>query len=69
MEMLPLFWVLKTPVPVQFIYFALSIVIAFAGINRKMGLWGYLFSSVIFSPLIGMMLVLVSDKKKEKKES
>jgi hypothetical protein len=68
MEMLPLFLVLKSTPPVIFFYFVMSFVLAFAGINRKMGFWGYLFSSIIFSPLIGLMLVLASDKKKPKEE-
>jgi len=37
--------------------------IALLGINRKMGFWGYLFSSLLLSPVIGILLLLVSDPK------
>lgn len=63
MNFLPLAMIVKFPFPVQFFYFALSFVIAVAGTNRKMGFWGYLFFSIIFSPLIGLMVLLVSGKK------
>lgn len=65
MNFLPLAMVAKFPFPVQFFYFALSIVIGVAGMNRTMGFWGYLFTSILFSPVIGLMVVLVSGKKEE----
>ncbi|QTA89720.1 hypothetical protein [Desulfonema magnum] len=65
MKYLPLTVILTFPVSIQAIYFALCLVIALAGINRKMGFWGYLFCSIIFSPLIGLMVVLVSEKTKK----
>jgi hypothetical protein len=37
--------------------------IALLGINRKMGFWGYFFSSLLLSPVIGILLLLVSDPK------
>ena len=46
-----LFWVLA------------SVVVAFVGRKRKFGFWGYLFSSLLFTPLVGFMLVLASDAK------
>ncbi|MDM8540624.1 hypothetical protein QUF90_06005 [Desulfococcaceae bacterium HSG9] len=60
---LPLNIVLSYPMNVQIVYFGLSLVLGMAGLNRKMGFWGYLFSSILLSPLIGFMLLLVSDKK------
>jgi len=45
-----------------FNFFA-SFFIALFGINRKMGFWGYFFSSLLLTPLIGVLLVLVSDPK------
>jgi len=65
MEFLPLMIVLKFPANIQFIYFALCFVIAIAGRNRKMGFWGYLFCSIILSPIIGLMVVTVSEKQKQ----
>jgi len=66
---LPLNIVLSYPVSVQFVYFGLSVVLGIAGLNRKMGFWGYLFGSILLSPLIGLMLLLVSEKKIRKKRS
>jgi hypothetical protein len=65
MQFLPLNLIFSTPIYLQIIYFASSLVIGVAGINRKMGFWGYLFSSLIFSPVIGLMLLLASDPKKQ----
>ena len=62
---LPLNIVLTYPMNVQFLYFGLSIVLGIAGINRKMGFWGYLFSSILLSPLVGLLLLMVSNKKQE----
>jgi len=63
MSVLPLNFIFSYPVSIQILYFLSSFVIAVAGWNRKMGFWGYFFSSLIFSPLIGLMLVLISEKK------
>lgn len=41
-----------------------SFVVAFLGISRKFGFWGYFFASLLFSPIGGILLVLASDPKK-----
>ena len=43
------------------INFFASLLIGLLGINRKMGFWGYFFSSLLLTPLIGILLLLVSD--------
>lgn len=48
-----------------FIYVAASLIIAILGINRKFGFWGYLFGSLLFSPVIGIFLLCASDSKKK----
>lgn len=45
------------------LYFAISLVIAVLGSNRKFGFWGYFFASLLFTPLIGILLVIGSDKR------
>ncbi|RLC08355.1 MAG: hypothetical protein DRI57_24165 [Deltaproteobacteria bacterium] len=55
------------PITIQLIYLLFCFLIAVAGWNRRMGFWGYLFASVLFSPLIGLMLFLVSEKRNPKK--
>ncbi|MBF0119262.1 MAG: hypothetical protein HQK79_10540 [Desulfobacterales bacterium] len=62
MNVLPLNLILSSPFELQVVYFVLSFIIALIGINRKMGFWGYLFCSILFSPLIGLMVVMVSAK-------
>ena len=50
------------------ILIALSLVIAFLGRHRKLGFWGYFFGSLLLTPLIGIVLLLASDPKKDKYE-
>lgn len=47
------------------IYFLLCLAIAIFGINRKFGFWGYLFGSLLLSPIIGFLLVVSSDPRKK----
>lgn len=41
-------------------------IIAFMGRKKRMGFWGYFFASLLLTPLIGLLLVLVTDVKKDK---
>ena len=68
MSALPLVMVLAFPPHVQLIYFACCLLIALFGIRKRMGFWGHLFFSVIFSPIVGLILLLVSGKKRPPKE-
>ena len=45
------------------LYFAISLGVAVAGSNRKFGFWGYFFASLLFTPMIGVLLVIGSDKR------
>ncbi len=42
-------------------YIALCILLAYLGRRRKWGFWGYLWSSVLFTPLLGVLFVLAAD--------
>ncbi len=46
-------------------YLIASLVVAFLGMNRKLGFWGYFFASLLLSPLVGIILVLASDVRKD----
>jgi hypothetical protein len=46
----------------------LSGLIALLGQNRKMGFWGYFFASILFTPVIGLLLVLASDPRPRNKK-
>lgn len=65
LSFLPINMVLAFPLPIQIGYVALSLVLAVMGRSRKMGFWGHLFCSILFSPLIGLIVVLVSEKKRQ----
>lgn len=42
-------------------YLALSVLVAWLGRRRKWGFWGYLWSSVLFTPLMGFLFILAAD--------
>jgi len=68
MVALPLVMVLSYPLNVKMIYFAGCLLVALCGIRRRMGFWGYLFFSMIFSPILGLIVLLVSGKKRSSKK-
>ncbi|MFA5515624.1 MAG: hypothetical protein WDA20_04990 [Desulfuromonadales bacterium] len=45
------------------ILIAASIVVGIAGLNRKFGFWGYFFASLLLTPILGILLVIASDRK------
>ncbi len=46
------------------IYVLLSLFIGLLGVNKKLGFWGYFFGSLLFTPIIGVILLCASDKRK-----
>ncbi len=42
-----------------------SLVIGFLGEQKKFGFWGYFFASVLLTPVVGLLLVLASDDRKQ----
>ena len=49
---------------VFFVIIVLSAIVALAGINRKFGFWGYFFASILLTPIVGLILVLASDRRR-----
>lgn len=45
------------------LYIAICALVAYFGRERKFGFVGYFIASLVFLPLIGLLLVLASDKK------
>jgi hypothetical protein len=43
------------------LYIALSVIVGLMGEGRKFGFWGYMFASLLLSPLIGIVLVMASE--------
>lgn len=46
----------------------LSLVVGILGRNRKLGFWGYFFASLLLTPFVGFLFVLVSDPRAPKKK-
>jgi uncharacterized membrane protein YhdT len=46
------------------VYVALCLLVAYLGRERKFGFWGYLAAALVLDPIIGIIIVLASDKKK-----
>ncbi len=44
-------------------WITLCLLVAAIGRHRTMGFWGYFFSSLVLTPLMGLLLVLVSCEK------
>lgn len=44
-------------------YILVCFAVACFGINKKFGFWGYFFASLLFTPFIGLILVIASDSK------
>lgn len=63
MPFLPLNLIASAPPLIIAAYVALSVLAGWLGRKRIMGFWGYFFGSVLFSPVVGMLLVVVSGKR------
>ncbi len=50
-------------------YILLCVIVAMIGRRRKWGYWGYLFSSVLFTPVLGILFVLAADPPPRRKRS
>ncbi len=42
-------------------YIVLCVLVAYLGRRRKWGYWGYLWSSILFTPLLGILFVLAAE--------
>jgi hypothetical protein len=49
----------------QAIYILLCLLMGLMGMNRKFGFWGYFFGSIVLTPVIGLLLLLASDPRKQ----
>ena len=59
------------PLPTQFlivsIYLSAAVLVALLGRRRKWGYWGYFWSSILFTPLSGLLFVLAADPPPKKR--
>lgn len=49
------------------LYIVLCLIVAMIGRRRKWGYWGYLWSSVLFTPLLGLVFVIAADPPPRRK--
>ena len=49
------------------IYLALCFAVALLGVGRKMVFFGYFFASLLLTPIVGGLLVLISGPAAEKR--
>ncbi len=47
----------------SFIYVAVCALVGYFGRDRKFGFWGYFIGALLLTPLVGVVLVLVSEKR------
>jgi len=45
------------------IYIVFCFLVGLLGKNRKMGFWGYLFFSILLTPIVGLIMVFASDPR------
>ena len=45
-------------------YSLMCAVVGLMGLHRKLGFWGYFLCSIMLTPMIGLILVLVSDPRR-----
>lgn len=62
---LPLILIFRFPRVFQIAYFVVSLWFAIMGRKRRGGFWCFLFASVLLSPVVGFMMLIVAGEKKE----
>jgi hypothetical protein len=51
-------------VALVFVYLAFCLVAGVAGRNRRIGFWGFLFCSILFTPLISLLFLYFAAPRK-----
>jgi len=53
------------PVILILVNIVLAYFIGFLGRNRKLGFWGHFFASLLLTPIIGFLLIIATDPRKD----
>ena len=53
------------PVILILVNIVLAYFIGFLGRNRKLGFWGHFFASLLLTPVIGLLLIIATDPRKD----
>lgn len=48
------------------IWILVCLLIGYFGRHKKLGFWGYFFGSIVLTPIIGIVLLFASDRRKPK---
>ena len=51
-------------IPISVVCIFISFIFGFLGRKRKIGFWGFFFATLLLTPFIGAILLLVTDNKK-----
>ena len=51
------------PIPGFIVYIALSALVGYLGKDRKFGPWGNFFCSILFTPIVGLLILFASDRR------
>ncbi len=46
-----------------------AILVGFFGRNKRFGFWGYFFSSILLTPVIGLLLLLAAIPRREQQKA
>jgi len=46
--------------PISLFYVVISLIIAYLGRKYRFGFWGYFFSSLLLTPIVGCFLLIAS---------
>lgn len=49
-------------ITISFTCIFISFIFGYLGRNKKMGFWGHFFATLILTPFVGVILLLVSEK-------
>ena len=63
LQLFPIVVVLQLPPLIQVAYLGLCMLVAGFGRKKVMGFWGLFFGSIILSPIIGLLLLIVSKNR------
>jgi hypothetical protein len=53
--------------PVLFLWLMLAIVIGFFGRRHRFGFWGYFFATVLFTPIVGVLMLIAAMPRRPRK--
>jgi hypothetical protein len=63
LQFFPITIVLQLPPLIQAGYLGLCVLLAGLARNKTMGFWGMFFGSIILSPIVGLLILLVSKER------